>query len=254
MIESARGGEPRSPASSPLAFLASPTPGQSPQPLERPTLPTRAQRLVLDCHHLSIRPWPDPVLDQLGHDPRSPYVERFWLSVLGPSVTWFVRYLAERFDAAPDGFDLDLGSCAAALGLGSTKGRAMAFPRAIARSCQFRAARWLDEATLEVRRKLPPLNNRQVAKLPEPLRLEHARWMTMPSPVPGGPTMPPGIGETSAPHALSDQARRLALSLVQLGEDRTRVGQQLARWRFPSELVRSATTWAFDHTAHPTTE
>lgn len=25
---------------------------------------------------LVIRPWPDPVIDVLGHDPRSPYVER----------------------------------------------------------------------------------------------------------------------------------------------------------------------------------
>ncbi len=28
---------------------------------------------------LSIRPWPDGVIDALGHDPRSLYVERFWL-------------------------------------------------------------------------------------------------------------------------------------------------------------------------------
>lgn len=33
---------------------------------------------------LAIRPWPDPVIDTLGHDPRSLYVERFWLPTLGP--------------------------------------------------------------------------------------------------------------------------------------------------------------------------
>ena len=32
-----------------------------------------------------ITAWEDPVVDLLGHDPRSPYVERFWLAVLGPS-------------------------------------------------------------------------------------------------------------------------------------------------------------------------
>ena len=32
-----------------------------------------------------VEPWPDPVIDELGHDPRSAYVERFWLPVLGPS-------------------------------------------------------------------------------------------------------------------------------------------------------------------------
>ncbi|MDQ6911186.1 MAG: hypothetical protein M3Z84_10475, partial [Actinomycetota bacterium] len=34
---------------------------------------------------LAIRPWPDGVIDALGHDPRSQYVERFWLGILGPS-------------------------------------------------------------------------------------------------------------------------------------------------------------------------
>ncbi|MGH9290782.1 MAG: hypothetical protein ACRD0V_21215, partial [Acidimicrobiales bacterium] len=81
-------------------------------------MPRRAFALPPDCHQLVIRPWTDPLVDQLGHDPRSPYVERFYLSILGPSVTWFLRHVAERFDATPDGFDLDLATCAAALGLG----------------------------------------------------------------------------------------------------------------------------------------
>lgn len=32
---------------------------------------------------LPVRPWPDGVIDALGHDPRSPYVERFWLVMSG---------------------------------------------------------------------------------------------------------------------------------------------------------------------------
>jgi hypothetical protein len=34
-----------------------------------------------------VRPWPDEVLDHLGFDPRSSYVEDFWLGVLGPPST-----------------------------------------------------------------------------------------------------------------------------------------------------------------------
>jgi hypothetical protein len=30
-------------------------------------------------------PWIDPVVDRRGHDPRSTYVEQFWLGTLGPS-------------------------------------------------------------------------------------------------------------------------------------------------------------------------
>ena len=33
---------------------------------------------------LTIKPWPDPVIDTLGHDPRSRYAETFWLPTLGP--------------------------------------------------------------------------------------------------------------------------------------------------------------------------
>jgi len=31
--------------------------------------------------------WHDPLIDRLGHDPRTRYVERFWLGILGPSTT-----------------------------------------------------------------------------------------------------------------------------------------------------------------------
>ena len=34
---------------------------------------------------IRITPWIDPVVDQHGHDPRSSYVERFWLGTLGPT-------------------------------------------------------------------------------------------------------------------------------------------------------------------------
>ena len=36
---------------------------------------------------LGREPWLDPVIDELGHDPRSAYVETFWLPVLGPPTT-----------------------------------------------------------------------------------------------------------------------------------------------------------------------
>ena len=38
---------------------------------------------------LTIRPWPDDVIDSLGHDPRSHYVETYWLGILGPPTMSF---------------------------------------------------------------------------------------------------------------------------------------------------------------------
>src|SRR5919202_227934 len=78
---------------------------------------------------LPVRPWPDPVIDVLGHDPRSTYVERFWLGVLGPSTTWLLRRMAAELEASPAGFDLPLEPTARSLGLGHTGGRNSPFVR-----------------------------------------------------------------------------------------------------------------------------
>ena len=51
---------------------------------------------------LTIKPWPDPVVDTLGHDPRSRYVETFWLPTLGPTALLLLRHLADRFDRNPE--------------------------------------------------------------------------------------------------------------------------------------------------------
>jgi hypothetical protein len=202
----------------------------------------RALALPPDCDRLLVRPWSDPVIDDIGHDPRSPYVERFWLSVLGPSSTWLLRYLVERFDDTPHGFDLDLAACAAAIGLGSRQSRTAAFPRTVARCCQFGTARLSNPSTLEVRRRLAPLTRRQVNRLPEPLRSEHARWAETASAPSGSSTASPAPAPGN--HALADKARRLALSLLELGEDADGAEQQLERWRFPQLMAREATAWA----------
>ena len=55
---------------------------------------------------LTIQPWPDPVIDTLGYDPRSRYVETFWLPTLGPTALLLLRHLADRFDRQPGGIEL----------------------------------------------------------------------------------------------------------------------------------------------------
>src|ERR671937_2232778 len=117
-------------------------------------MPSPAVSPTLARETLTIRPWPDDVIDTLGHDPRSAYVERFWLGILGPSTTWLLRRLAAGLEAEPAGFELPLGETARALGLGDKGGRHSPFMRALARSCQFGLAQVHDHATLAVRRKL----------------------------------------------------------------------------------------------------
>jgi hypothetical protein len=105
---------------------------------------------------LDIRPWVDEVVDRIGFDPRSPYVERFWLGILGPSTTWLLRRIAAAFDSAPDGFAMPLVETARSIGLGDHCGRQSAFLRTLNRMVQFDAARPIGPAGLAVRRRLPP--------------------------------------------------------------------------------------------------
>ncbi len=125
---------------------------------------------------LTIRPWVDPIVDRLGHDPRSPYVEEFWLGILGPSTTWLLRRLAAGLEASPIGFDLDLAETATLLGLGAKGGRHSPFMRSLARCVSFDLAAIASEGVLAVRRRIPPLTNRQVLRLPASSQALHRAW------------------------------------------------------------------------------
>ena len=47
-----------------------------------------ALEIPLSEPSLVVVPWNDDVVDPVGFDPRSQYVELFWLNVLGPTATW----------------------------------------------------------------------------------------------------------------------------------------------------------------------
>lgn len=182
---------------------------------------------------LAVRPWPDPVIDAVGHDPRSPYVERFWLGVLGPTATWLLRRLVGGLEESPAGFELDLAAAAMELGLGNRSGQHSPFIRSIQRCCRFGAAEMVDGETLRVRRKLPPLTRAQVERLPEELRAAHDRW-----------TDQHAQGTPMALEHLRNRARHLALSLLELGEDGEATERQLHRWRIHPAMAHEATAWA----------
>jgi hypothetical protein len=182
---------------------------------------------------VEIRPWSDPTLDRAGYDPRSPYVERFWLGVIGPSTTWLMRRIAAGFDASPLGFSMPLGETARALGLGDPGGRNSAFFRTLSRMVQFELARELEPGHLEVLRRLPPLHRRHVARLSPALQEAHEKWQQE-------------RGEEPPGESARRRSRQLALSLLELGEDPEEVERQLLRWRYHPALARESTCWAVD--------
>lgn len=121
---------------------------------------------------LRITPLQDPVMDQLGFDARSDYVERYWLSILGPSAVLFLRRIAAAFDEQPEGFDLDLVAWAQELGLGSKGGKHSPMWRTLDRLCRFGLAT-RNGPNLSMHRHIPPLTRRQIERLPAHLQLEH---------------------------------------------------------------------------------
>jgi hypothetical protein len=182
---------------------------------------------------LFVRPWPDPVIDALGHDPRSLYVERFWLGVLGPSTTWLLRLLAAGLELSPAGFDLDLAEAASALGLGGRGGRHSPFMRAVGRCARFDLAELRSGDVLAVRRRIPPVNRRQLLHLPPAVQEAHRQWQEA------------HLAEPAAEQQRR-RCRRLALSLFELGEDREATERQLLRWKFHPALARESAAWAWD--------
>jgi hypothetical protein len=186
--------------------------------------------LPLPLDPISVLPWNDPLVEAIGHDPRSTYVENFWLGILGPSTTWLLRRLAAGFELYPDGFELDLDETAKALGLAAAGGRHSPFARALQRSVQFGMAQ-PHTGGLLVRRKLPPLSRRHIARLPEPVQLAHEAWLE---------------------HEASDavvayeytRARSLARTMLQVGDDAERTERQLHMVGVPPRIAMEALRWA----------
>lgn len=123
-----------------------------------------------------IRPWIDATVDAHGADPRSSYAERYWLSVIGPTAAWIMRRFAERFDAAPDGFTMDLDHTAMTMGLSFARGFGSPFGRALHRCVMFGLAMPMSDG-FAVRRRLPAVTQRHLERLPDDVRAEHDEWV-----------------------------------------------------------------------------
>ena len=175
--------------------------------------------------------WPDPVIDALGYDPRSLYVELFWLGILGPTSTWLMRRLAAGLDERPGGFAFDVDVMARSLGLGGRAGRHSPFQRALTRCLRFGVARRVEPATLAIRRRIPPLPRRHLMRLPLAVQESHRAWTTAAQ---RGPT----LADTRR------RARRLAVHMLEAGESANVVELELIRYRVHPAVAHEATVWA----------
>ena len=182
---------------------------------------------------MTVRPWPDEVIDRVGHDPRSAYVEQFWLPLLGPSSVLLLRRLAAELEHHPTEVALPMEGTARSLGLGTKGGRTSTFGRTLDRCRQFQLLHLEEDgSTLLARRMLPPLNRGQVGRLPDEVRAQHDRWLHA------------DVSAHAAGEAERRRARLLALSLFELGERAEEIEGRLVRWHFPPLVAREATAWS----------
>lgn len=158
---------------------------------------------------ISIRPWIDPVVDQGGYDPRSRYVEIFWLGILGPTATWLTRRLVAGLEQSPDGYELDLTATAKAMGLSYSTGRSSPFSKALQRCVMFGLAHPIERG-LAIRRRVPPVSYRHLQRMPEEVQAEHTNWTR----------------RTVSLDELT-RAHRLAMVLLETGDDTSAIEHHL---------------------------
>jgi hypothetical protein len=181
---------------------------------------------------LTIKPWPDPLLDTLGHDPRSLYVETFWLPTLGPTAVLLLRHLATKFDESPGGIELAVADTSQALGLGQRDGNSSPILRTLTRLSQFDLACDDGRGTVAVRRNLPPINRRHVRRLPGHLQTAHAEWAE--------------AKLAEAPLATARRrARQVAFTLLEQGDDPDHVERILYATGFHPSVCHDAARWAY---------
>ncbi len=122
---------------------------------------------------LPVTAWRDPLYDQVGFDPRSDYVETYWLVVLGPSAVLAARRLVDWLEERPDGLEVPLEALARSLGLGASTARHAPVVRTLTRLADFGLA-GVGGGAYQVRTAFPPLAQRHVVRLPEYLAERHA--------------------------------------------------------------------------------
>ncbi len=123
---------------------------------------------------LAFQPWTDPHFDRWGSEPRSSYVERFWLPVLGPSSIVLARNIATAFDSNNGSYRINSAVQAASVGLAPGQLR-----RVIERLIGFGLAKYCDPNTVALRTAWPLIGSSAIRQLPKPLYQLHSDWILL---------------------------------------------------------------------------
>jgi hypothetical protein len=128
---------------------------------------------------LEVLPWRDPVIEAAGYAINDPYIEMFWLPILGPTATWLIRRLASGLEHEPQGYTISMTSLARGIGVSFSDGKHNPFGRALQRCIMFGVSHNVPSTShqiVAVRNVLPQLSQRHLGRLPDELRSLHNIW------------------------------------------------------------------------------
>ena len=91
------------------------------------------------------------------------------------TATWLIRHLATGLERHPDGYQIDLRSTAASMGMSYSSRRSSAFARAVQRCAMFGLTHQTSDG-MAVRRRIPPVAHRHLQRMPPTIQDEHERW------------------------------------------------------------------------------
>ncbi len=179
----------------------------------------------MDGGAITLCSWDDPLTSGAGYPVQSRYAELFWLPLLGPSSLLLLRRTDQLLSVGAKPVTMDLAELAHSLGLGPTGQHGSLLSRTIKRCCDFHVARLQGDSTLEIKRKLAPLTDRQIGHLPDALRQLHF-----------------GTYEIERYRLLAESSTRLAqmtATLKDLGADPSQIADQLARMGYDRAVSHS---------------
>lgn len=168
---------------------------------------------------------------------RSPYVEKYWTSVLGPTQVLMLRHVADQFDRHPDGFEMRLADASVQLGVSPAGGKGAL--RAFYRLERFRLAA-AGHSLWAVRRSVPVLSRQHLLRLSDDLRASHSKDA--------------GAAAAVWSEQAAERAGHTALLLARRGESAESIARRLEAMRVPPAACTEAAKAAIELVADPQPE
>ncbi len=106
-----------------------------------------------------------------------PYIETFWLKILGPTATLLTNYLVLRSMTSKNEYRMALSNLSFQLGTGLRSGKQSPVFKQLRRLCENELLYQISENEFLVPKSIKPLSQHQLRRFEGQLRVEHDDWI-----------------------------------------------------------------------------